>query len=352
MVYVINGEQLTRRKLVEIDGSMVTSETGIPLALNIVLPNVKAAGADVRLALLDGTPLAREIECVDVPSTDAAMIHYPFDTVAGTNSQFYVYWGNASLSEPATDSTYGSEAVWSGFGGVWLMNNDPSGSAPQLLDSTSNDRNGTSGGTMLTEDLVNGVYGKNIDFDGTDDCFDVATFTNPSSLSIIVRIKFDSVATNMELFSWYDVGANKDFTFRQNGGKPFLEYFNDGSNNISVSGDYTLSADILYTLVLTQTGSDYPKFYVNGVLQSNTGATKVGTPTPQSMPLRFGKYGTGTTNQFNGQFAISELINTVVSANYILTTHKNLNNPTSIGTDPFYLSIGTKQHQRRTPQFI
>ena len=98
MSFIINGETLNYRKLVTIDGSKVTSETGIPLGININLPGVKAAGADVRLALTNDTPIARGIECVDVPNTDDVMIWYPFNTVASTDSQFYVYWGNAAFS--------------------------------------------------------------------------------------------------------------------------------------------------------------------------------------------------------------------------------------------------------------
>ena len=49
------------------------------------------------------------------------------------------------------------------------MNEDPSGGSDCIVDRTSNSNDGTPGGTMLTEDLVDANIGKGIDFDGTDD---------------------------------------------------------------------------------------------------------------------------------------------------------------------------------------
>lgn len=50
-----------------------------------------------------------------------------------------------------------------------LMAQDPSGTAPQILDSTTNESHGTSYGTMTSGDLIDGTTGKLIEFDGTDD---------------------------------------------------------------------------------------------------------------------------------------------------------------------------------------
>ncbi len=40
---------------------------------------------------------------------------------------------------------------------------------------------------MLTEDLIDGVVGKAIDFDGTDDFIDLGSF-NPSSVDLTLEI--------------------------------------------------------------------------------------------------------------------------------------------------------------------
>jgi len=89
------------------------------------------------------------------------------------NTSIYLYYDN----DHADNSTYigvinsaAGATVWNAnFVGVWHLAQDPSGTAPQILDSTSNDNDGTSGGTMTSADLVDTNIGKGIDFDGTDD---------------------------------------------------------------------------------------------------------------------------------------------------------------------------------------
>lgn len=63
-----------------------------------------------------------------------------------------------------------AQDVWgSHFVFVTHMAQDPSGDAPQILDSTSYAKHGTSYGSMTSGDLIDGATGKMIDLDGTDD---------------------------------------------------------------------------------------------------------------------------------------------------------------------------------------
>lgn len=48
------------------------------------------------------------------------------------------------------------------------LEEDPSGSAPQMFDWVSETNVGTSSGTMTSEDLIDGVVGKGLDFDSND----------------------------------------------------------------------------------------------------------------------------------------------------------------------------------------
>lgn len=60
--------------------------------------------------------------------------------------------------------------VWdSNFAAVYHMAQDPSGTAPQLLDSTANKRRLTTAGSMDAADVVDGLHGKGIAYDGVDD---------------------------------------------------------------------------------------------------------------------------------------------------------------------------------------
>lgn len=60
--------------------------------------------------------------------------------------------------------------VWSNnYALVMHMEQDPSGSAPQMYDSVSETNIGTSSGSMTSGDLVGGQVGSGLEFDGSDD---------------------------------------------------------------------------------------------------------------------------------------------------------------------------------------
>jgi hypothetical protein len=356
MVYTIDGEQLTRRKLVTIDGSQVTTQTGIPLMLNIDLPNVATDGKDVRLAKLDGTPIAREIECVDVPNTDSVTIHYPFDTVASTDSQFYVYWGNASLNEPAADSTYGSQAVWgTEYKLVALMNNDPNGdAASSIKDSTSNANHGTPSGSMTTADLIDGDYGRGIDFDGSNDFINFGSstdFEGTTAISIIAVIDTDDWNTTLRplvfkgqstlgYYIWYPVSVQDRIQWRTSSAGNYVNA--DGvSVSIGVENTVAVTHD-------TALGSNNRKIFYNGSVggqDSDSNALDVSA----SENLYLGNY---STYFLDARVHTLRIANIGFSNDYMATTSKNLKNPTASGTAPFYKSFSEPKHQRRHPHFV
>ncbi|MCK4883883.1 MAG: hypothetical protein KAS30_03375, partial [Candidatus Diapherotrites archaeon] len=333
--YVINGEELSKRKLITIDGSKVTTESNIPLMLRTTLPGVKTGGADVRLAQLDGTPIAREIEWHYTESDDV-VLHYPFDTIAGEDSQFYNYWGNPDLNEPVADSTYGSEAVWgSNYAGVWLMNNNPAESMPQLLDSTLNNNNGTAQGMMVHEDLIDGKYGKGINFDGNDDNFNVGSGSSidlsNQDFSIIMQYKTLGtdyyIPLSKTISPW---GNGQELMMGDGNTGVHFNFFGDASTyNISRTSDYK-------TISRTFKANTKNKIiYYNGILgNSATSIYVLNNNDGANMTI-------GCSYQRNdeclyGQISFISIYKGVLSSNYILTNHNNLNNPTTIGTDAFY----------------
>lgn len=345
-MYVINGEHLTRRKLVTIDGSKVSTETAIPLMLNINLPGVKAAGADVRVAKLDGTPIAREIECKDVPNTDDVTIYYPWNTTASQNDQFYVYWGNSNLTEPAEDAAYGREAVWSSiYVLVAHMAQDPTGT---ILDSTSNDNDGTSYGTMTSGDLVNSAYGKAIEFDGTDDYIDFGSTgvpTGSAARCTLARIKLLGTPTpSYEGIIGYGVNTTNnlyDLLLSTARTFYFWGYSNDKAFTNSIAVGDTKTVGVRYA-----SGASFVYLIDNGTTYSGA----ISPLNTSSSNIRVGADATGRS--IYAEVSEARVMNTSPTDNYISTTHNNLLNPTDSGTTPFYLSFGETEHQRTTPRFI
>lgn len=353
MPYVINNEHLTRRKLVTIDGSMVTTETNISIGLNINLPGVKVAGADVRLATLSGTPIARAIECINVPTIDDVMIWYKINTVAGTDLQFWVYWGNTNLTEPASDSTYGSESVWStDCMAAYLMNNSVSSS---IVDYTSNDRDLPyigSGGA-----LVDTSYGKGIDFSGSmyyRSASDINTgiVDNHTLLAVgdydtdsngmLIALRHTSNEYNRILFNRVAAFDNLSIRLTKADGSAYIKDYH-GNTNITV--------DVTRAHGYTWDGTNL-NIYVNGV--QDTPYNKIidiaGSMTNTDRKIEIG--GTRAATYHDGVISHVMIFNTEKSSNFLLTMHKNINNPSATGGSPFYKSLGIAKHQRRTPNFI
>lgn len=131
--------------------------------------NAQADGDDLRFTTSDGTTeIAREIVFFDGTNGE---VHFLAPSLSSSvDTDFYVYYCNATASDYATSATYGAEAVWSDYVAVWHNQEDPSGGAPQILDSTSNSHDMTSAGSMTSGDLVAGqLSGYALDFDGSDD---------------------------------------------------------------------------------------------------------------------------------------------------------------------------------------
>jgi hypothetical protein len=91
---------------------------------------------------------------------------------SSVDTELYLYYGNLETSNQQFP-----EKTWnSNFKGVWHLNENP---AETIQDSTINDNNGASHGSMTLLNMVDGKVGKCIDFDGIDDYISI-----PNSVSL------------------------------------------------------------------------------------------------------------------------------------------------------------------------
>jgi hypothetical protein len=137
--------------------------------------HVAADGRDIRYTEEDDTPLPREIVSIDT-SGQTGEAHFRGDVSSASDTTFIRYYGNSSATEPAADSAYGSEAVWSpDYRGAWHLEESPADDVAGHFDSTSNDNTGTpknfESGTGSTS--ATGQLGKCDLFDGVDDYVNV-----------------------------------------------------------------------------------------------------------------------------------------------------------------------------------
>ena len=113
-------------------------------------------GGDIRLFKSDDTTeLAREIVSFSV-SSETGEIHYKYSGTlsSSVDTPIHVY-ADGSSSDYAVGATYGRNAVWTDYGGVWHMN----GSGTTLTDSTGNGNTGTKDTSTRPEE-INGQIGK------------------------------------------------------------------------------------------------------------------------------------------------------------------------------------------------
>ena len=130
---------------------------------------VANGGGDIRVFKDDDTTeLAREVVSCDT-ATDTGELHIKFSGTlsSSTDTDIHIY-ADGSSSEPAVTATYGRNNVWTGYEGVWHMQQDPR--TGNQTDSTGNGYSLVPTGSMTSSDLVAGkLSGYGIDFDGVDD---------------------------------------------------------------------------------------------------------------------------------------------------------------------------------------
>jgi len=110
---------------------------------------------------------------------DTSRAHVPFVIKESNNLYKIWYAGYNGSKDRILYATSEDGKVWTknvanrvwddNFVGVWHMSQEPTGGTGCILDSTSNQNNGTPHGNMTASDLVDGKIGKALDFDGNDD---------------------------------------------------------------------------------------------------------------------------------------------------------------------------------------
>ena len=152
-------------------------------------------GGDIRFSSDEAgnTQLACEIESFitdNDPANGKAAIWVKVPSLSSSsNTTIYIWYNKAGESQPAEDNAYGKENVWdSNFVMVQHMNQTPDGTAGEIVDSTSNDNDGTTY-NMDSADQVAGQIDGSLDFDGGDDYVDTSLNTAFNDFSVVVWFK-------------------------------------------------------------------------------------------------------------------------------------------------------------------
>jgi hypothetical protein len=274
MAFTVDGETLSHRTLITVDKDQVDatlSDKDVMVDLSdmpaIFWSTVKSDGGDIRATLSNGTTrLPIEVGSIDT-GTDTGILWFKGSSVSSsTDTDFYIYYGNSALSQPAIDSTYGAENVWDGsHEAVWHLDS--------LLDSTANDHDLTNSGATSGQ---TGKIGESYNFDGNSDYLwnDLSTFAANTG-TIEFWVKFDVDPDTKGFRSWL-FGRNKAGNFAGDIGMLFdssasqLEFFiQDGVTIAESYGDASsYAADTWFHIQLTWDKDDVIQMWVDGVKQT------------------------------------------------------------------------------------
>jgi hypothetical protein len=219
---------------------------------------------------------------------------------ASVDTDFWVTY-NETASQPAANATYGSQAVWAGnYAAVYHMEQDPSGSAPQILDSTSNANHGTSAGSMTSGDLVAGQVGNGLDFDGSNDHIS-ATFATPvgdRTYEVLFKptngLDSSTGATFQALTGAFIDSGNRDqFFYTRQGGGNNLEYSLavGGGFSVPLSYSHDFPANVWASAAVTRSGNNWGMFVDGSSVDTGTDST---VSTSGSRTLYIGQEGSGS----------------------------------------------------------
>lgn len=295
-------------------------------------------GADVRFVAEDDlTTLDYEIERWDATNMDTSQIWVRISSIPASSEKryFYMYYNN-----PVATDAQNKTGVWTSYWGVWHLNENPSGTAPQYLDSTANARNGSTSPTAPTR--IVGVIGDSANLSNGADYITINTNLQPvignnSTFSCWMRSSQTGTANTWTApgITGIEVGASVDdifFGITPNGvgGVP------NGSIAIGVGNTWTAHSNFVVNnnawrhVTITRSTTGATVFYVNGQ-QTNSGT---GTAGEIAAGRTFNRLGMAVAGgNYNGQLDEVRLFNSVQSADkvradfkYMMNTHLNYSN--------------------------
>jgi hypothetical protein len=329
----------TYRKKITIQSSQVDATlTDFPVYLDLAdlgsdfFSGVKSDGSDIRIAAANGTTeLARDVVGIDT-GLETGELHFKAPSLSSsTDTDFYIYYGNAVATEPAVSATNGRNTVWSDYAAVYHMEGSPASAVDSAGNISASDT-----GTITSS---TGKHGEGFDFQGSNDWLDLGdntefdwtttftlqawAYTNITSSDGTIISKGSS--SSAEILYWFDADTN-DFTLGTTGGSGFV---NGSSGNSSPN----VQANTWYMTHATY-GSGTQRQYTNAVLRNaKTQSTSI---TQSTNNLYIGDQ-TGGGRSFDGVLDEVRITKLERSANWISTEYNNQSSPAT-----FY-TIGTEE---------
>lgn len=324
------------RRIIIIDHTKVSGDLNdFPVLISVSdLSNILPNGADIRFTTDNGiTELPREIESY----AGGILVTWVKTNLSSTvDTIIYMYYGNVATTEPAANSTYGSQAVWSnGYAGVWHLGN---GTILSAADSTGVN-NGTLSGSTLPSVIGGNIDGA-ADFNGVVGGSYIDAGIN-SSLNLPANLSFSAwiyphSLTGPHFLIERRTGDGLDAVYSVYTSSNKLELFRyDGTSRIATSTS-TLNLNTWnYVAIVVDTTSHKVWLYVNSGTPNEVSLNGGGNTSPTGSTY-IGRSTSSTTREFNGLIDNLNISTVARTANWIATEYANQNVP---GT---FLTLGTE----------
>ena len=319
-----------------------------------------SSGYDIIFAEADSTPAKLDHEIEKYTSTSGEIVMWvEIPTLGATaDTDIYMYYGNSSVSSSQEAAT----GVWdSNFKGVWHLKEDPTGTAPQMKDSTSGANHGTSVGSMVAGDQLAGQIDGSLNFDGSNDYVDVANesnldFERTDSFTLSAWIKRDTENTEDDIFEKVEGAGYKGYSLWLQPSANCTGCLTTSISNNSSGGTNGIRVRTAASTILTGTWYHVATTYsgtsaASGVTTYVNGASKTLTTAADTLSatiLNDTKMGLGvdptdvTCCNFDGKMDEMRISNSVRSADWVKTEYDNMANQ-GTGAGKFIKTLGSEQ---------
>ncbi|MFX1529035.1 MAG: DUF2341 domain-containing protein [Promethearchaeota archaeon] len=327
-------------KVISIDHTKVSgtsSHNNFPVLISIfdsdLHDDVQSTGNDIAFAK-NTEWLDHEIESFEQEfnSTHAKLVAWvrvpslstSFDTI------IYLYYGNATMS-----SRENPTGVWdTNYKGVWHLSEDPPGT---IYDSTSNNHDGTTQGSMNSGDQIDGQIDGCLNFDGNDEYVD---FGNPTELQITGAITVEGWFKADYYGNTYLISKNGpshqrgwDISFDPKNlthGYLIYRYARNGEIHADDVGNVTITINQWYHVVGVFEPSIYSRMFLNGQKVDENATGIISSQYDAPNPVRFATRGDEPPpNYYNGTLDEVRISNIARSADWIKTEYDNQFDPNS-----------------------
>jgi hypothetical protein len=350
-----NGNWLYRKKFTVQHSKVNGDLTDFPVYLKLndfgadFFDNVKNDGGDIVITDNDEvTKLNREIEFITTTNNQGALWFKAPNLYNTSNSIFYIYYGNPTGAETNSTSTWKSS-----YQLVAHLQETPTSddNDSEFQDSSSNNYDAKSKGSMNSSDKIAGQIGNGVDLDGSNDYLELGAINSlyqNSAFTLSAWIKASNTTSVVPIFA-------KSYT-------SVISLFHDGTDwkgsSDSGGGDSlyhskteSRNTNWTYSVMVydaNESGNNRFKIYVNGNLLTGMSYSTISPNSGADLNHLIAGYQNSLnyTNFASAQFDELRVSDNAHGKSWIQTEYSNQSSPSG-----FY-SVSSQENNNSTPPSI